>query len=104
MHSARRRQCKSWFNPEWRDRLLATLHWLSQGSPTLSVPVGSGVSIEVSVTPDQFESEISYTDPPTRQQRLLLSASEQEVEIPTEDQEFEEDDDDEGTDETEEQS
>lgn len=73
MHSARRRQCKSWFNPEWRDRLLATLHWLSQGSSTLSIPAGSNVNIEASVIPEEFESEVSYLDPPTRKQRLLLA-------------------------------
>jgi len=75
MHSARRRQCKSWFNPEWRDRLLATLHWLSQGSSALSIPAGSDVRIEASVIPQEFESEVSYLDPPTRKQRLLLSES-----------------------------
>jgi len=76
MHSARRRQCKSWFNPEWRDRLLATLHWLSQGSSALSIPAGSDVRIEASVIPQEFESEVSYLDPPTRKQRRLLSEGE----------------------------
>jgi hypothetical protein len=28
MHSARRRQCKSWWNDEWRDRILAAMTWL----------------------------------------------------------------------------
>jgi hypothetical protein len=92
MHSARRRQCKSWFNPEWRDRLLATLHWLSQGSPTLSIPAGAGVSIEVSATPDEFESGVSYADPPTRKQRLLISLSEPGEGAALDDEDFGEDD------------
>jgi hypothetical protein len=103
MHSARRRQCKSWFNPEWRDRLLATLHWLSQGNPTISIPVGSEVSFEVSAAPDEFESDISYVDPPTRKQRLLLSVSDQGETTSTEEEEFGEDDGEDDDDEREEQ-
>ncbi|HEX3105000.1 MAG TPA: toll/interleukin-1 receptor domain-containing protein [Terriglobales bacterium] len=72
MHSARRRQCKSWFNPEWRDRLLATLHWLSQGGTTLQLPAGDDF-IEVSIQPQQFDSDVSYADPPTRKERLLIA-------------------------------
>jgi hypothetical protein len=102
MHSARRRQCKSWFNPEWRDRLLATLHWLSQGSPTISILVGSEVSFEVSAAPDEFESDISYVDPPTRKQRLLLSVSDPGETTSTE-EEFGEDDGEDDDDESEEQ-
>lgn len=100
MHSARRRQCKSWFNPEWRDRLLATLHWLSQGSSTLSIPVGSDVSIEASVIPQEFESEVSYLDPLTRKQRFLLSEGETvEVEDVGED-DIEDDEEDESEEES----
>ncbi|HYM10475.1 MAG TPA: hypothetical protein VEU62_07075 [Bryobacterales bacterium] len=79
MHSARRRQCKTWFNPEWRDRLLATLHWLSQGSAGLCLPAGANAFIQVSVTPEQFESDISYADPPTRKQRTLIPELEAET-------------------------
>jgi hypothetical protein len=77
---------------------------LSQGSPTLSIPAGSGVSIEVSVTPDEFESEVSYLDPLARKQRLLLSVSEDGETVSTEDEEFvEEDSEDDEGDESEEQ-
>ena len=100
MHSARRRQCKNWFNPEWRDRLLATLHWLSQGGASLRIPAGEDAFIEVSLTPEQFESKISYTDPATRKERLLLAELEQpdadlveqEEDIDTEEDEGEFDD------------
>jgi hypothetical protein len=104
MHSARRRQCKSWFNPEWRDRFLATLHWLSQGSPTLSIPAGGGVSIVMSVVPDEFDSDVSYVDPPTRKQRLLSPMSEHGKTVMPEDEDFGDDDpEDDGDDENEEQ-
>lgn len=92
MHSARRRQCKSWFNPEWRDRLLATLHWLSQGGASLRIPAGKDAFIEVSLTPEQFESEISYTDPATRKARLLLSELEPpEADLVEQEEDIEED-------------
>src|SRR5581483_6355179 len=81
MHSARRRQCKSWFNPEWRDRLLATLHWLSQGNTSLRIPAGKEIFIEVAVTPEQFESQVSYADPPTRKERLLIVQPEQPQDV-----------------------
>ena len=79
MHSARRRQCKNWFNPQWRDRLLATLHWLSQGNPSLCIPGGKDIAIEASLGPQRFEAGISYVDPLTRKERLLLSEVEQEA-------------------------
>ncbi len=94
MHSARRRQCKSWFNPEWRDRLLATLHWLSQGASILDIPAAKNEFIQVSLTPEQFESDVSYTDPPTRKERLLLSELEQGgTEMIEEDEQIESEDD-----------
>lgn len=96
MHSARRRQCKNWFNPEWRDRLLATLHWLSQGASLLCIAAGNGEFIQVSLTPEQFESEVSYDDPLTRKERLLaLSAEQSDTEIVEEDTQLESDDDEE---------
>jgi hypothetical protein len=92
MHSARRRQCKSWFNPEWRDRLLATLHWLAQANQALVIPAGSKVSIEVSALPDEFESETSYIDPPTLKQRVLSSLPEENEIAPPTEEDFGEDD------------
>jgi hypothetical protein len=87
MHSARRRQCKYWFNPEWRDRLLATLHWLSQGSASICIPVGTEAFIHVSLVTEQFESPVSYLDPPTRKERLLISELDQADSQPAEEEE-----------------
>lgn len=81
--------------------MLATLHWLSQGGPTLSIAVGSKVSIEVSSIPQQFESEISYDDPPTRKQRLLLPVPEHDQSTSTAGEDVEVEEDDEDTDEQE---
>lgn len=97
MHSARRRQCKTWFNPQWRDRLLASLHWLSQANGSLNVPVGTGTNIEVAATPQQFESPISYDDPQTRRERerLLVEVDQADAELIEEDEQIEVDDEEE---------
>jgi hypothetical protein len=87
MHSARRRQCKNWFNPHWRDRLLATLHWLSQGNSSLRIPCGKLAFIEVSSLPQAFESDVSYADPPTRKERLLVGDHDQSDSVLVEEEE-----------------
>ena len=105
MHSARRRQCKTWFNPQWRDRLLATLHWLSQGNGNLNIPVGTDAKIELAVIPQQFECPVSYDDPLTRKERerlLLPDMDKSDTEIIEEDEEIEADDEGEDDDEEEE--
>ncbi len=98
MHSARRRQCKSWFNPEWRDRLLATLHWLSQGESNLNIPAAEDEFIQVSMRPEIFEGEVSYDDPPTRKERLLISEQGDAIETMEENMEIESDEDEDDSD------
>jgi hypothetical protein len=73
MHQLRRSFAKGWRNARWRDMLLAFLYWLSQGSNTLSIPVGATESIGLRLPPMLFTSPVG-----------LLAASEA--------QEFDEDD------------
>lgn len=61
MHRARRRQCKSWYNDAWRDRLLATLAFLSGEQPNLELSVSSNESIVLDPRPMTFESEVSFS-------------------------------------------
>lgn len=60
--AARRSQCKSWWNDEWRDRTLAAAAYLSGGSG-LQMKLGSKATLSVSATPVLFQSPVSYTDP-----------------------------------------
>lgn len=90
MHRARRRQCKNWHNPEWRDRLLAVLAWLSEGADHLSIPVSTTNSIEVSTRSALFTAPVSFSDPLTRKQRRDASSAEVQVDD-EEDLDFEED-------------
>ncbi|MGH9515824.1 MAG: toll/interleukin-1 receptor domain-containing protein [Terriglobales bacterium] len=97
MHSARRRQCKTWFNPQWRDRLLATLNWLSQGNASLRIPVSADTNLELSLMPQQFESPVSYDDPLTRKERedLLLPDLVGDTAVIEDDEQIEADDEEE---------
>jgi hypothetical protein len=59
LHSARRRQCKSWYNDEWRDRLLASMAFLADGKDTIDIEVVGGSPIKIALTPELFESKIT---------------------------------------------
>ncbi|MBZ5503833.1 MAG: hypothetical protein LAN59_16620 [Acidobacteriia bacterium] len=61
MHRARRRQCKSWYNDTWRDRLLAAVSFLSEEKSTLDIPVASGESIIMECRPMAFESQVAFS-------------------------------------------
>lgn len=61
--SARRGQCKSWWNDEWRDRTLAVATHLCDGAESITVKLGTTVNLYVSPRPLSFCSPVSYTDP-----------------------------------------
>jgi TIR domain len=61
LHSARRRHCKSWYNDEWRDRLLAAMVCLTGGAARIEIPVSESASLQVSPSPVAFESKITCT-------------------------------------------
>ena len=63
LHSARRSQCKSWWNDEWRDRTLAAATYLCDGADRITVRLGSRASLTIPPTPLPFCSPVSYTDP-----------------------------------------
>ena len=80
MHRARRSQCKDWHNPEWRDRLLAVIAWLSQEGTTISIPVAEEAKVEVSTESVCLASPVSFVDTPTLQERLAHTEEEAEEE------------------------
>lgn len=61
-HSARRKQCKTWYNNTWLDRLLAAMFHLHDPDSTLfiSLPCGSDVGFSAQTKPLLFESPIVY--------------------------------------------
>ncbi len=63
LHKARRSQCKNWWNPDWRDRILAAMAWLATQEGKIEIGLGSDVAIEVSSYPMTLTSPVSYVDP-----------------------------------------
>ncbi len=58
-HKARRNQCRSWWNDDWRDRSLALMNWFAEGSDQVTVDCG-GSAISVSSVPMVFSSPVSF--------------------------------------------
>ena len=63
MHRTRRSQCKNWWNPEWRDRMLATLYWLSDEKGVIEIALGEGITVRVPNLPVTFYSPVFFHDP-----------------------------------------
>lgn len=63
LNRARMSQCRNWWNDDWRDRILATMHWLAVGGETIDIPVGRGTVIKVAKSPQLFTSEVSFVEP-----------------------------------------
>jgi hypothetical protein len=60
-HSARRSQCKQWWNDDWRDRLLASMAALASCKEgPIILPLGGTFQAEISTHPLIFESPVSY--------------------------------------------
>jgi hypothetical protein len=64
-HQRRRRLTKSWWNDVWRDRLLAAVHFLGDGSPSVNIAVGNQ-QFSFASWPLEVELPVSYdaSDPP----------------------------------------
>lgn len=85
LHTARRRWFKNWWNPEWRDRLLAAMTYLSGEKEYFEISLGTDVFISVSSSPLAFLSPVKYVD-----SRDALVETEVEEESLSDDQEFDE--------------
>lgn len=64
MHRARRRNCRSWWNPRWRDLLLATASFLASEDRRIHIPLGATAEIIISPEPIHFQSPVTFDDPP----------------------------------------
>lgn len=62
-HSARRKRSRSWWNNDWRTKLLAFADYLANGEDTFFLEVGSEERIYVSSNPIRFIGEFSYDIP-----------------------------------------
>ena len=88
MHKARRAKCKSWWNSEWRDRILATMSFLADGGETIILPLAPEVYVQVNSRPLPIEVPVSFIDPPPKTQGKLNVPESDEDEV----EDFEDDD------------
>jgi len=87
LHTARRRWFKDWWNPEWRDRLLAAMTYLSGEKELFEISLGVDVVISVSSSPLIFLSPVKYINP---RDGLVETEVEIEDESLSDDEEFDE--------------
>jgi hypothetical protein len=59
MHRLRRSFAKTWRNARWRDMLLAFLHWLAEGSSSLTAPVSSDDALVLKLPPLSWVAPVS---------------------------------------------
>lgn len=60
-HSARRNQCKNWYNDDWLGRILAAMSFLAgEGKEEIPVPLSAKESLAVRRLPLSFESPVSF--------------------------------------------
>lgn len=62
-NKARRRYCKDWWNPEWRDRLLGMIDWLGDKQGYMELSLGSEKDVQVSTIPTVFQAPVTYIEP-----------------------------------------
>ncbi len=60
-HAYRRNQCRSWYNNDWRDRLLATLAFLRGEDAELRIPLSPDALATFEALPEVIESPVTYT-------------------------------------------
>jgi len=59
---ARRSQCKSWWNNDWRDLNYAAVQYLANGSQSISLPVGANTVLELRAQPLEVTCPVSYDE------------------------------------------
>jgi len=80
-HAARRRQGKSWWNNDWRNKNIAFMKYLSESDGAMQLPLGREELCRISNEAILFKSPLRYIDP-------------NKDNLPSDDYDFTEEDDD----------
>jgi hypothetical protein len=62
MHRLRRSVARNWRNDKWRDMLLASLFWLSEGNTPLVIPLGGARALELDVPFVRMQAPVSVAE------------------------------------------
>jgi hypothetical protein len=81
LHKARRNQCSMWWNPKWRDLLLATMSHLAGGAKTVSIDIAPTRSVEVEISPVRFVAPVSFEDHPLPDETDVVTTDDTEDEF-----------------------
>jgi hypothetical protein len=73
--------CKSWWNDDFRDRLLGLWAFLSDGQPTIQLPLGGDRFATVAATPQTFQSPVTYSQHGTAEETPVQDEGEPEDEV-----------------------
>jgi len=65
-HRARRGLARNWWNPKWRDTLLAAMSWICDECDVVRVATGVDQSIDVERIPMLFEAPFTYVEDSTK--------------------------------------
>jgi len=88
-HRLRRSRCRSWYNDEWRDRILAAMRHLAGDKDELTIPVSSSTNFSIAAFPEVLMSPVSYV----RVHDAAIDEEPPESDTDFEEDEIEEDDD-----------
>ncbi len=83
-HRMRRRKGRTWWNSEWRDRLLGLLSLMADTNGNLKMKLGGGAHALIGTNPIQFTSDIGYDDP--KQKQDIFDEKSNDEDISTEDE------------------
>jgi hypothetical protein len=92
MHKAKMRQTSNWWNAEWRDRILAVMHYLANEKNEIELIFGSDSIVIVEKTPLRFNSPISFADPVKSSSAESDSVDNIEMEFANENDDIEDED------------
>ncbi|HEY0460531.1 MAG TPA: hypothetical protein VGC97_15450 [Pyrinomonadaceae bacterium] len=92
MHKAKMRQTSGWWNAEWRDRILAVMHYLANEKNEIELVFGSDLIVTVDKTPLRFNSPVSFADPVKSLNDETDSENNVEIEFADENDDIEDED------------
>lgn len=98
MHRLRRGFCRSWWNPHWRDLMLAYVAWLAEGGTHVVLNAGAGAEIKLRAQPMTLQSPVSFSDPATKGAPAVAAVVEEEPEEESPPEDIDDDPDDLGPD------
>lgn len=64
IHKAKMNQCRNWWNPQWRDRILAVMNYLANDEETIILKLGNAKNLLVNMDkiPKKFSCPVTLNE------------------------------------------